>query len=475
MGHAVGRLLGSRGFAVVTALAGRSERTRGLAARAGDPRPGRHRGGGGGGRPGAVDPAAARRRSRPRRRPQRPCRPSGATPPFADLQCDLPRHHGAHREADPGRRSRLHRRRHHRRAAGQRQRAAVLRLRPGRAPAAAAAGGRLGGARPGRRDRGARRRSRCATRRSPRAPSALQFAQLAAASRLGVDEALAGELGGEPRARSTPRCGARLPGLPAKAPRWIEEMRQIAATFESVGVPGQFHHGAAALYELLSATPRLRMSPRRRWTPRAAWRLPWRRWPRSVERIGRRVAGGQPGSRSAASSVSNSSSAAWRDSSRAAAAPGVAGGGGTQVHEGEWIPALRECLECRGRLRARRGEHCGGASRHFCETGVGAHLAEPVLAVGRSRPRGGAWCRAASIRRGPATPATGCARRPGRRSTAAAHSPPPAAGRRRRCGGSTRGSTALQDTAVDNGFRARSSALISGTSSLATFIGSPPF
>ena len=35
MGHAVGRLLGSRGFDVVTSLAGRSARTRSLAAQAG--------------------------------------------------------------------------------------------------------------------------------------------------------------------------------------------------------------------------------------------------------------------------------------------------------------------------------------------------------------------------------------------------------------------------------------------------------
>ena len=35
MGHAVGRLLGSRGFDVITSLAGRSPRTRGLAERAG--------------------------------------------------------------------------------------------------------------------------------------------------------------------------------------------------------------------------------------------------------------------------------------------------------------------------------------------------------------------------------------------------------------------------------------------------------
>jgi 3-hydroxyisobutyrate dehydrogenase-like beta-hydroxyacid dehydrogenase len=84
--------------------------------------------------------------------------------------------------------------------------------------------------------------------------SALQFAQLAAASRLGVDEALAAELA-ESQGATYSSMQRSLPGLPAKAPRWIEEMRQIAATFEAVGVPGGFHHGAAALYELLSATP----------------------------------------------------------------------------------------------------------------------------------------------------------------------------------------------------------------------------
>ena len=84
--------------------------------------------------------------------------------------------------------------------------------------------------------------------------SALQFAQLAAASRLGVDEALAAELA-ESQAATYAGMRRALPGLPAKARRWIEEMRQIAATFEAVGVPGGFHRGAAALYELLSATP----------------------------------------------------------------------------------------------------------------------------------------------------------------------------------------------------------------------------
>ena len=83
---------------------------------------------------------------------------------------------------------------------------------------------------------------------------ALQFAQLAAARQLGVAEPLAGELE-RSQGATYAALRRRLPALPAKAPRWVEEMRQISATFEAVGVPGDLHRGAAALYELLSATP----------------------------------------------------------------------------------------------------------------------------------------------------------------------------------------------------------------------------
>ena len=48
---------------------------------------------------------------------------------------------------------------------------------------------------------------------------------------------------------------SQLPGLPAKAPRWIAEMEELAATFDKVGVTPDFHTGAAEVYRLLGETP----------------------------------------------------------------------------------------------------------------------------------------------------------------------------------------------------------------------------
>lgn len=45
-----------------------------------------------------------------------------------------------------------------------------------------------------------------------------------------------------------------LPKLPAKTGRWVAEMQQIAATFESLGVSSHFHEGAAEIYDLISKT-----------------------------------------------------------------------------------------------------------------------------------------------------------------------------------------------------------------------------
>ncbi len=252
MGHAVGRLLGSRGFDVVTSLAERSARTRGLAARAGI----RDLGG--------IDalvaqadlvlsimpPAAAVAAAQ---EVATAMTAVGATPPYADCNAIAP--------------------------ATTKRIAALI----GTAGAAYVDAGIIGG--PPADGNGPRfyasgpdahllaplqggglvvRDLGGAIERASalkmcyaavtKGTSALQFAQLAAASRLGVDEALAAELA---ESQSATYAGMRraLPGLPAKAPRWIEEMRQIAATFEAVGVPGDFHRGAAALYELLSATP----------------------------------------------------------------------------------------------------------------------------------------------------------------------------------------------------------------------------
>ena len=46
-----------------------------------------------------------------------------------------------------------------------------------------------------------------------------------------------------------------LIGLPGKAFRWIGEMEEIAATFESVGVTGHFHHGAAEIFRMVADSP----------------------------------------------------------------------------------------------------------------------------------------------------------------------------------------------------------------------------
>jgi hypothetical protein len=37
-----------------------------------------------------------------------------------------------------------------------------------------------------------------------------------------------------------------------KAWRWVAEMEEIAASFEAVGLPGDFHHGAAEIYRRLA-------------------------------------------------------------------------------------------------------------------------------------------------------------------------------------------------------------------------------
>ena len=252
MGHAVGRLLGSRGFDVVTSLAGRSARTRGLAERA------------------AIrdlgsiaalvtqadlvlsimPPAAAVAAARD---VASAMSAAGVGPPYADCNAIAP--------ATTARIAELIG------AAG----APYVDAGIIGGPPAGGSGPRFYACGPAAhllaplaggglvvRDLGGAIGRASALKMCyaavTKGTSALQFAQLAAASRLGVDTALAAELA-ESQSATYAGMQRALPGLPARAPRWIEEMRQIAATFESVGVPGDFHRGAAALYELLSATP----------------------------------------------------------------------------------------------------------------------------------------------------------------------------------------------------------------------------
>lgn len=84
--------------------------------------------------------------------------------------------------------------------------------------------------------------------------SALWVALLTAAEALGITEELRQEfLYSQPNEYK--RMEAGIPGLPSKAFRWVAEMEEIAATFDSVGVTPFFHKGAAEIFRLLKDTP----------------------------------------------------------------------------------------------------------------------------------------------------------------------------------------------------------------------------
>jgi len=82
----------------------------------------------------------------------------------------------------------------------------------------------------------------------------LQTALLLSAARLGVLAPLLSELDYSQSAQLKAMQG-RVPFLPADAARWVPEMEEIAATFESAGVTGNFHKGAAEIFALLAKTP----------------------------------------------------------------------------------------------------------------------------------------------------------------------------------------------------------------------------
>lgn len=83
---------------------------------------------------------------------------------------------------------------------------------------------------------------------------ALVTGTMIAAHRLGLTDALLWELERSQKAIHDRVTGA-MPWLATDAERWAPEMDEIAATFESVGVTGDFHHGAAAVWRLLAQTP----------------------------------------------------------------------------------------------------------------------------------------------------------------------------------------------------------------------------
>jgi 3-hydroxyisobutyrate dehydrogenase-like beta-hydroxyacid dehydrogenase len=82
----------------------------------------------------------------------------------------------------------------------------------------------------------------------------LQTAVLLTAERLGLSEAL-GEEFSHSQQGELEAMRRMVPRLPADSERWIGEMEEIAATFADAGVPSGFHEGAAEIFRLLAKTP----------------------------------------------------------------------------------------------------------------------------------------------------------------------------------------------------------------------------
>jgi 3-hydroxyisobutyrate dehydrogenase-like beta-hydroxyacid dehydrogenase len=82
----------------------------------------------------------------------------------------------------------------------------------------------------------------------------LDTAVLLACTQLGVYEELKAEFAGSQQAAFN-RMNNRVPWLAADAERWTGEMEEIAATFAAAGLPGSFHQAAAEIFRLLAATP----------------------------------------------------------------------------------------------------------------------------------------------------------------------------------------------------------------------------
>tara|TARA_R110000868_G_scaffold65702_1_gene196199 strand:- start:185 stop:1051 length:867 start_codon:yes stop_codon:yes gene_type:complete len=84
--------------------------------------------------------------------------------------------------------------------------------------------------------------------------NALYTAVLMLAERLDLFDELIGEFE-DSQQSALNNMRARVPRLPADAGRWVREMEEIAATYREAGLPDGFHDGAAEIFRILDATP----------------------------------------------------------------------------------------------------------------------------------------------------------------------------------------------------------------------------
>ena len=109
--------------------------------------------------------------------------------------------------------------------------------------------------------------------------TAIMTELMVAAARLGVSEALHAELALS-QAAMLERMGPSVPAMVPKAHRWVGEMAEIAKTFADAGLTPLTFEGAAALYGFVADTPLGRSSPEE-----------WRSAARSLDEVIEALAG----------------------------------------------------------------------------------------------------------------------------------------------------------------------------------------
>jgi len=88
---------------------------------------------------------------------------------------------------------------------------------------------------------------------STKGMTALWTELLVAARAMGLEQALAEELG-ESRGEIARQAAGAIPAMPRRARRWVGEMEEIATTFAALGLTPRMLEGAADIYRLVSGT-----------------------------------------------------------------------------------------------------------------------------------------------------------------------------------------------------------------------------
>ncbi len=84
--------------------------------------------------------------------------------------------------------------------------------------------------------------------------TALYTELLLAASQMGVSDQLREEFTTTQNDAYT-RMEKWIPTMPAKARRWVSEMKEISATFQELGMTGDIFKGVSEMYEMIGDTP----------------------------------------------------------------------------------------------------------------------------------------------------------------------------------------------------------------------------